>query len=189
MRTLLIVSLLATAGVVWAGELESLTDETRAEVKQILPKVAGMMKAAVDEQGVAAAIPVGKDKAPQLMADKAEALGWNIRRVSLRTRNPERATPDAWEAERLEAFDARAAAGEPPASIESAEIVTDAAGRRMFRYMKALPVAPVCVQCHGERERMAPELVQALARDYPHDSATGYAPGQIRGAVSVQRPL
>ena len=59
----------------------------------------------------------------------------------------------------------------------------------MFRYMKALPVAPVCVQCHGEQANMAPELVQALARDYPHDAATGYAPGQIRGAVTVQRPL
>ncbi|MCB1906088.1 MAG: DUF3365 domain-containing protein [Rhodocyclaceae bacterium] len=189
MRTLLIVTLLAAAGAVRAGELESLTAETRAEVAQILPRVSGMMKSAVEAEGVAAAIPVCKDKAPQLMAEKADALGWKIRRVSLKTRNPERATPDAWEAERLAAFDARAAAGEAPASLEVAEIVSDGEGRRVFRYMKALPVAPVCVQCHGEQANMAPELVQALARDYPHDAATGYAPGQIRGAVTVQRPL
>jgi hypothetical protein len=28
-----------------------------------------------------------------------------------------------------------------------------------------------------------------LATEYPHDKATGYSAGQIRGAISIKRPL
>jgi hypothetical protein len=28
-----------------------------------------------------------------------------------------------------------------------------------------------------------------IAGEYPHDKATGYAVGQVRGAVTVKRPL
>jgi len=28
-----------------------------------------------------------------------------------------------------------------------------------------------------------------LTKEYPHDQATGYSVGQIRGAVSIKRPL
>jgi hypothetical protein len=55
--------------------------------------------------------------------------------------------------------------------------------------MKALPVQPVCVNCHGDAANLAPEIKERIAREYPADRATGYLPGQIRGAVSVKRPL
>jgi hypothetical protein len=55
--------------------------------------------------------------------------------------------------------------------------------------MKALPVKPLCLTCHGT-ERTIPESVQIrLAKEYPNDKATGYAAGQIRGAVSIKRKL
>lgn len=41
----------------------------------------------------------------------------------------------------------------------------------------------------GTAEQIPPAVKARLAEDYPHDKATGYAPGQIRGAVSVKRPL
>jgi len=47
----------------------------------------------------------------------------------------------------------------------------------------------VCVNCHGDSASLAPEIKERIARDYPADRATGYLPGQIRGAVSVKRPL
>jgi hypothetical protein len=55
--------------------------------------------------------------------------------------------------------------------------------------MKALPVAPLCVTCHGSADKMPAGIKARLAKEYPHDRATGYAPGQLRGAISVKRPL
>ncbi|MCB1888198.1 MAG: DUF3365 domain-containing protein [Rhodocyclaceae bacterium] len=189
MKTPLTIALISLSIVAHAAELDSLLADTRQEVLPVLPKVAGMMKQTVESEGVAAAIPVCKEKAPAMMAEKAAALGWKIRRVSLKPRNAERATPDAWEQAQLEIFDRRRAGGEDPKAIEVGEIVEAADGGRVFRYMKALPVAPVCVQCHGERNALAPELRQAIEAAYPHDRATGYAPGDLRGALSVTRPL
>lgn len=189
MMRILAAAVLVLPMMAVAGELETLTEDTRREVLPVLPKVAAMMEHAVETRGVAAAIPVCKDEAPTLIGAKAAELGWTIRRVSLRPRNPERATADEWESRQLAEFDRRRAAGESPKAIEVAEIVTRADGGRAFRYMKALPVAPVCVQCHGQRDALAPELLQAIEASYPHDTATGYAPGDLRGAVSVTRPL
>ncbi|WP_230369260.1 c-type heme family protein [Paludibacterium denitrificans] len=48
---------------------------------------------------------------------------------------------------------------------------------------------PMCLTCHGPAEQIPTEVRQALQRSYPHDKATGYQPGMIRGAVSITRPL
>jgi len=58
---------------------------------------------------------------------------------------------------------------------------------RFFRYLKALPVGAPCLNCHGEA--IKPEVAAALREHYPADRATGYREGQIRGAVSIKRPL
>lgn len=177
------------SSVAMAEDVDGLRLETRQKAVPVLPKVAGMMKQTVEAQGVAAAIPVCKEQAPELLSRTAGELGWELRRVSLKTRNPERGTPDAWEARQLADFDARAARGEPVDSMEAAEVVALPDGTKSFRYLKAIPVAPVCLQCHGAADRLAPELSQELSNAYPHDRATGYELGQVRGALSVKRPL
>ena len=60
---------------------------------------------------------------------------------------------------------------------------------KYFRYMKAIPVQDVCLKCHGTDEARAQPAKDALAADYPHDKATGYTLGQLRGAVTIKRPL
>jgi hypothetical protein len=66
--------------------------------------------------------------------------------------------------------------------------VTEPQGR-YFRYMKAIAVQPLCLTCHGSPDSI-PDLVKArLADHYPHDRATGYALGQIRGAVSIKQSM
>lgn len=62
-------------------------------------------------------------------------------------------------------------------------------GVRYFRYIKALPVQAVCLNCHGAEANLAPAVKAKLAFDYPHDKAVGYAEGQVRGGLSVKRPL
>jgi Protein of unknown function (DUF3365) len=88
----------------------------------------------------------------------------------------------------LRDFDQRQARGEKAESLEFGEIVKEPGGN-YFRYMKALPVTRVCLTCHGPQEGLSAEVRERLALDYPHDRGTGYTLGQVRGAVTVKRPL
>jgi len=45
------------------------------------------------------------------------------------------------------------------------------------------------LQCHGARDKLAPGVADALKELYPQDQATGYAVGDLRGAVSVKIPI
>lgn len=171
-----------------AQDLAALTADTKRTVLPVVPKVVNAMQEAVAEKGVAEAIPVCKEQAPRLIQELKAATGWSIRRVSQKLRNPERATPDAWEQAVLAEFDQRAAAGEKPEALEKSAIVDDG-GRATFRYMKALPVADVCLNCHGPADGLDPGVRAMLQATYPRDQAVGYARGQIRGALTVKRPL
>lgn len=177
------------ANAAQAEDLASLLADTKKTALPVLPKVVKTMQTAVETEGPVKAIAVCKEKAPALLADIRRQTGWQIRRVSLKTRNASTGTPDVWEARQLADFNIRAANGEKAELLEVGEIVSDADGKRSFRYLKALPVAPVCVSCHGQRETQSDDLQAALAKDYPHDAATGYSVGQVRGALSVKRPL
>ena len=183
------LSLAAAVQLAWAQEEAALLADTRKTALPVLPKVVQAMQTAVSEQGPVGAIPVCKEKAPQLLQDMRRQTGWNIRRVSLKSRNPATGTPDAWETRQLAGFNIQVANGAKPEQLEVGEVVTAPDGKRSYRYMKALPVVEVCLSCHGTVDSLSADLRTALARDYPHDRATGYATGQVRGALSVIRPL
>jgi hypothetical protein len=55
--------------------------------------------------------------------------------------------------------------------------------------MKALPTQELCLACHGTAGRIDPAVRARLAELYPGDRATGYRPGEIRGALTLRRPL
>jgi hypothetical protein len=122
--------------------------------------------------------------APKMGKKIAEETGWKVRRVTLKVRNEARAVPDEWEKAALEEFDRRAAAGESPAKLEKGEVVGSE-----YRYVKALPVQPLCLNCHGPDDQIQPSVKAVLKEHYPNDRATGYSEGQIRGALSVRKPL
>lgn len=188
MRFVLPAALLITALPSFAQDLAALTAETKNIVLPVVPKVVNAMQSAVADKGVAGAIPVCKEQAPALIREKRKETGWDIRRVSLKTRNAERGTPDLWEARQLADFNIRAAQGERIETLEKSEIVT-VEGQPVLRYMKALPVGDVCLNCHGPVESLDAGLKSVLSATYPHDQATGYGKGQIRGALTVKRPL
>ena len=188
MKRLLTLSLICLSMPAMAVDMEALTAETKKTVLPMIPKVLSSMQDAVASQGVAGAISVCKEQAPQLVQAKRKETGWDIRRVSLKPRNHERGTPDLWEARQLADFNIRAANGEKIETLEKSEIVTTD-GKQVFRYMKALPVGEVCLKCHGPAEGLDPELKTKLKESYPHDQATGYSKGEIRGALTIKRPL
>jgi hypothetical protein len=182
-RTLLpalLVALPALAG-------DPLLDEARQVAGSVPGKLLAVLTAEMAAGGPEGAILVCRDKAPQLARAAAEESGWMVRRVSLRNRNP-RAVPDAWERAALEDFDRRSAAGENPKAMEKAELV-DEGGKKSYRYLKALPTAGLCLACHGDPAAMTPAVRQVLGKLYPDDKAVGYSENQVRGAITIRKPL
>jgi hypothetical protein len=163
------------------------TEAARAIAASLMGGLAGKLQEAIKTGGPAAAIGVCTTLAPTTTGALSRQRGMKVTRVSLKVRNPLLGTPDAWEQGVLAAFESRLAKGEAPDRLEFAETVAEPGGR-YFRYVKALPVQPLCLNCHGDPAGFAPEVREALAREYPADRATGYAVGQVRGAISIKQP-
>lgn len=162
--------------------------EAREVAKSLVKQLGAALKQALSESGPDGAISVCRDTAPMLAASLSRETGWKVSRVSLKTRNPLIGQPDAWEQQVLRDFDEAAAAARNTTRLEHTGIVTEPDGR-YFRYMKALPVKPLCLTCHGS-DKLIPDSVRArLQKEYPNDRATGYYAGQIRGAVTIKRRL
>ena len=53
--------------------------------------------------------------------------------------------------------------------------------------MKALPIQPICLGCHGVPESLKPEVTVKLQALYPTDKGVGYAVGQIRGIMTLRK--
>lgn len=171
-----------------AENIAQYQDEARGVVKSFAQTLGGELKKALQEQGPAAAIGVCKDTAPAIGSQLSRDNGWRVSRVSLRARNPMLGFPDAWEQKVLADFEARQARGEAVETMEHAEIVNEPQGK-FFRYLKPVATQQLCLTCHGARENIAEPVRDALAKAYPHDAAVGYSLGQVRGAVSIKRPL
>jgi len=185
MRATVLLLLLAASVGVFADEPPWLGD-ARKVASEVPPRLLATLTAAIGVGGPEGAIAVCRDEAPRLAKAASEQSGWSIRRVSLRPRNP-RAVPDEWERAALEDFDRRAAAGESPALLEKAEVVSEG-GQTVQRYMRALPTQPLCLNCHGASASLSPAVSAQLRALYPADQAVGYRVGDIRGAMTLQRP-
>jgi hypothetical protein len=202
MNKTLLVALVAGAGLLsgCSGQEEATTQQTEAEApakvhdkaaltaeaKQAVKGLAGPLKAqlqaAIKANGTAGAVEVCSDIAPKMASAVSAEKGLDLTRVSLKNRNPEMGVPNDWQTKVLQDFEARKLAGEDPMKISYAE-VTDGE----FRFMKAVPTAKVCLQCHGGD--LAPDVTEALAKLYPADRAVGFKEGDIRGAFVVVKAL
>ncbi len=160
-----------------------------AQAREVVREFAGELKRTLQEHlaagGPVEAIGVCRLRAPAIAAGVGGRRGWEVGRTSLRTRNPANA-PDEWERQVLERFESRRAAGEAPENLEYHEVV-QVDGRRLFRYMKAIPTAPLCLGCHGDS--LAPEVAARIDELYPQDRARGFSVGDIRGAFTLKREL
>ncbi len=179
--------LIACASSTSAEEKATYTEDARKAVGTLLKTMQAELKADLGSMGPAGAIGVCQTKAPKIAAGIAQEYGVSLRRVTTKNRNP-KSVPDAWEADVLKKFEARLAQGDKPDSLEYSEVVK-ADGKQTFRYMKGLVIQPPCMLCHGPVETLSDDVKAKLAADYPNDQATGYSIGQLRGAVTLKRPL
>jgi hypothetical protein len=144
------------------------------------------LQQAVQSGGPVNGIAVCHDQASQIAVDLGQQLGMLVGRTSLKVRNPANAA-DNWELAVLKQFEARKAQGEPADKLEFFAVIDDDQGQKTFRYMKAIPTAALCLNCHGEN--LKPEVDAKLKELYPNDQARGYKEGDLRGAFTLAKPV
>lgn len=155
--------------------------KAQAVVTHFAGELKPLLQAEVQRGGPVNAIEVCATRAPELAQAVQAETGWQIRRVSLKPRNPG-AQPDAWEAETLRQFAAQQARGAGPAEMNAYRFEEN-----NFRYMQAQITDGLCLLCHGDT--LSADVEKALLARYPQDSATGYTLGEVRGAISLTRPI
>lgn len=171
-----------------ADDLKKMQDDGRRVAAEFVKMLGGELRREMEATGPIRAILVCKFYAPEVASTLSRQTGWRVSRVSLKSRNPALGYPDLWEQKVLTEFDQRVARGEKADNLEYSEIVREPQGE-VFRYMKALPVVPLCLNCHGPENQLTEAVKLQLRTEYPHDRGVGYSLGQVRGAVTIKRPL
>jgi hypothetical protein len=185
--TLLSLLLAGCASLPSPEKVAGLNDDARKAAGGLIQTLGGELKSALTAGGPAGAIGVCKEKAPRIAAEASAKTGMQVKRVSAKNRNP-KGVPDDWETQALAQLEKRLAAGEKPETLDMHAVV-DTPDGKVFRYAKALVTQPLCLNCHGDPDKMPPDVKARLAVEYPNDKATGYAPGMIRGVLSIRKPL
>jgi hypothetical protein len=181
----LVLPVLLSLTPIAADQSDTHVLEAREIVNQFFGSLKGELQAALEEGGPVTAISICKLKAPRLTKEFSSLSGWYIARTSHKLRNPNN-RPDDWERKVLEQFLTRQANGEPLENMEYSEVV-QIDGKRVFRYMQAIEVMDLCLNCHGQNIR--PGISRILKQLYPNDQATGFRKGDLRGAFTLAKSL
>lgn len=163
-------------------------EEARKAAAELVNSVRGELLKAIEASGPLRAIVVCKYSVPEIASSISRKYGARVTRVSLTPRNPSLGWGDVWEQKILMNFDERVARGEKGEGMEHFEVVAEPSGK-FLRYMRVLPMLPVCMHCHGPADQISESIRSALAHEYPHDRAVGVPVGKVRGAVTFKKPL
>ena len=120
-----------------SGDVQ-LLKQARAQIKLIAGELQSKVARDVAEKGPENALASCRLRVTGITDRLSLHSGWEIRRVSFRTRNPDNA-PDSWEADYLRLLEKRLAEGVDPQNFEFAKVV-NIDGKRVFRYMKPIIV-------------------------------------------------
>lgn len=162
-------------------------DRQRAQqaAKAFSERLQSALKQKMGAEGPVAAIDFCKTQAPVIAAAVADEQRVAIGRIPVAGKVRNRANAiEGWQAEVLADFQARAASTPVSELVYSnTEQLPEGIALRM---MKAIEVQPACLACHGKQ--LAEPVREALARNYPEDTATGFEAGDLRGALWVEVP-
>lgn len=181
LMTLCSLSLMANPYESNKEELDAVIKTGEEVSKALLQTLGGNLKKEMEAGGPMAAAAFCTTKAYTLTESVDNKYGSDIhvKRISLKERNPaNKAEGD--EKAILESLDNLQKNGAvlPPYMVERVNKDT-------YKFYKPLVInKQVCLKCHGDIGEN-PKLSQYLADTYPHDKATGYKMGDLRGAVVV----
>lgn len=142
--------------------------------------LSGQLQAALKEGGVPKAIEYCKLAALPLVDSLSELHQADIRRTSVKVRNPQDA-PDELERKILDDYARKEAAGEDPVPVvKQIDPLTIA-------FYAPIRLNEFCLQCHGKvGDTLTEENYEVIKERYPKDEAIGYAAGDLRGMWSIR---
>jgi hypothetical protein len=141
------------------------------------------LKAALEEGGVPGAVGYCQTQALPIVDSMATFHGVNIRRTTLKVRNPADAPTDRERAV-LQQYQETVDSGTPPGPI------TEWLGETEIAFYAPIMTNDFCLQCHGvPGETLTLENQQHIQQLYPNDEAIGYQAGELRGMWSITLPV
>ena len=182
------IAILAVSAVnipAYAKDLQALKMEGKGLMMKFGKSLKGELVAAMKQGGPVKAIGVCRVKAPKI-ASQVSSGSWKVARSSHKLRNPSNG-PDAFTRMVIKEFSKRQAAGEKANTLLKAKI-TEENGKKVFRMVKAIPTAKVCLKCHGG-DNVKPQVVEKIAELYPNDKARGFKEGEMRGVFTLKKVL
>lgn len=168
-------------GAAWGESDQQRSHESRMVAKRFSDALNQALQQSLRERGPLGSIDVCAIEAPAVAERLAAETGWQIRRTARKLTNAANA-PDAWESSVLEYFERSRRMGAELIDLEFISII-DEKNQTKFRYMKPVPMGPLCLVCHGKN--VPREIADALDARYPDNRGTGFSLGDVRGAVSV----
>ena len=158
----------------------------RAAAQAFSGQLRARLQGAMQLGGPLAAVEVCHDEAPRIAEAVMAEHDLRLGRVALpgRNRNPAHAADD-WRLRTLQAFQEAVASG-ANASDQVAVLRDGLPDGVALRMMRGIATEPGCLACHGGD--VAPAVRAAIAARYPGDGATGFAVGDLRGALWVEVP-
>jgi len=156
----------------------------RTAADSLGPDLMGMLLGELERGGPESAVAVCADSA-QVRTARHSRDGLTIRRVGTRVRN-RRNAPDSIETRVLAYMQGELDAGRPLKEVVEVGRTVDG---WELRLMRPIALLDRCTACHGNAEQIAPAARALITARYPEDRAVGYAPGELRGAISVRVAL
>lgn len=154
---------------------------------EFMKSLKGILIREIQSGGLVRAVSVCSDTAQILTNNFGIQKGLFIRRVSFKNRNPNN-YPDDFEKKVLNKFEMLKKNNELDDKTEYFEIVKEGEFTYL-RYLKPIVIQAECLNCHGTKDAMMPEVKELIANKYPEDKAFGYTIGDLRGAVSVKKVM
>ena len=142
--------------------------------------LSGKLQSAMKEGGVPNAVKYCSLSAYPLVDSLSKVHHADIRRVSLKARNPKDA-PTPAEKTILEQYEMASKKGG-----KLKPIVQETDGNNIAFYAP-IPANAFCLQCHGKLgETLSEENYAVIKNIYPDDKAIGYSDGDLRGMWSIR---
>lgn len=175
-------ALLSVVPLASSADVETNRARAEAAVADLGQSLRGALLAAMERSGPVGAVGFCHDEAPRITAAVGERHGVRIGRTGVRLRNPAN-RPEPWLADVVAGFEREAAAGAAPPSLVAVRAEGLPPGIAL-RYARGIGTDAACLVCHGA---LVAEPVRAAIRErYPDDAATGFGPGDLRGAFWVE---
>jgi hypothetical protein len=142
-------------------------------VNAMMSELMGELEAALDDGDAGNGIAVCQSQAPEIARRVSEQFGVGIGRTSFALRNSTN-LPPSWAEEQVQA------------RVDEPAFLAGPAGE--FGALLPIRLKAECQMCHGAKETIAEEVLDAIAEHYPDDRAVGFAEGDLRGWFWIEVP-